>query len=227
MHSAVILAGGLGTRLQPTVPHLPKALAPIRGVPFLKILIDQLEKSDLFSEIVLALGHRAEMIQGTFSSEKKIRFSVEKTPLGTGGALLLAAEKASSETLCVLNGDSLSALDFAAFFRFHREQGRPVTIACKHLEETARFGTVQFDGEQKVTSFQEKRGASSSGWVSVGIYAIEKSILKQFPHGYSSLEQDLFPRLLYDGISAYPYEGPFIDIGTEESYTQAQEIISL
>lgn len=227
MHSAIILAGGLGTRLQKTVPHLPKALAPIRGTPFLKILVEQLEKTGLFSEIVLALGHKAEAIQEAFSHHPNFRFSIEETLLGTGGALLHALPLATQKTVCVLNGDSLSSLSFADFLHFHREEKRPVSIACKKLEDVSRFGTVVFDEGNRVVSFSEKKALFAAGWVSIGIYAFEKEALENFPQGPSSLERDIFPELLAQGISAYPYEGPFLDIGTQESYLQAQETIPL
>lgn len=227
MQSAIILAGGLGTRLQKTVPHLPKALAPIRGTPFLKILIEQLENTGLFSEIVLALGHRAEAIQEAFSHHPLVRFSLEETLLGTGGALLHALPLATGQTVSVFNGDSLSSLSLTDFLRFHKEEKRPVTIACKKLDDVSRFGTVVFDERKRVVSFSEKKALFTSGWVSIGIYAFEKEALESFRQGPSSLERDLFPELLAKGISAYPYEGPFLDIGTQESYLQAQETIPL
>src|SRR3989338_8535502 len=121
MVCGIILAGGLGTRLAQTVPYLPKVLAPIQGVPFLELLLHRLGKAAILSKVILALGHKAADIQ-RFLQQKpflvSIDFSIESTPLGTGGALLLALNQTDAETLLVLNGDSFFDLPLADFYAF-------------------------------------------------------------------------------------------------------------
>lgn len=229
MAAAIILAGGLGTRLAETVPHLPKTLAPIQGTAFLQLLFQQLNQCPHISKIVLALGHRAEAIEH-FSKQGKtsipIEFSIETSPLGTGGALLHALSKTPQETLLVLNGDSYFDLDLSQFFSFHKEKKADFSIACCYMQDTSRYGRIEIDAPtQRVLSFREKSNNAPSGWINAGLYLIKRSVLGSFSPGFSSLEKDFFPRLVQNQLFAYCHEGEFIDIGTPESYQKAQEIL--
>jgi D-glycero-alpha-D-manno-heptose 1-phosphate guanylyltransferase len=228
MVSAIILAGGLGTRLAETVPHLPKALAPIRNVPFLKLLLEQIEASGIARNIVLALGYKADAIQ-TFVKNQRlalpVEFSVESAPLGTGGALLHALPLAPSDTLLVLNGDTHFDLSLPSFLDFHKTQEADATLACREVPDVSRYGSLLIDPFFRITSFREKSLTQEPGWINGGVYLIEKKALAEFPSRSCSIEKDLFPLLLQKRLLAFPSTGSFIDIGTPTSYTEAQDIL--
>lgn len=228
MVTAIILAGGLGTRLAEAVPHLPKALAPIQGVPFLQLLLHQLEMSGIASKVILALGYKASPIQSFLQHRSyafQLDFSIESTPLGTGGALLHALPQADSKTLLVLNGDSYFDLSLSAFLHFHCAQNGDLSIACQQVENTSRYGAIEIDPFHRITRFCEKSGSQQPGWINAGIYLMQKELLNSFACGSYSLEKDFFPLFLQKNIFAYCHEGAFIDIGTPSSYREAQEIL--
>jgi D-glycero-alpha-D-manno-heptose 1-phosphate guanylyltransferase len=214
---AVILAGGLGTRLQSVVSHVPKPLAPILGRPFLDILLKHLPPLE---KIVLAVGHKAGLITEAYQSSN-IEFSIEDEPLGTGGALKKALSHIKNEHLLVLNGDSYVHVDYPAFFEAHIRYDADLTLVYIPLEETGRFGKIKIDPlTHQIQAFQEKVGGP--GYVNAGVYLIRKSILDTFD-GKFSLEKDVFPTL--SRIYGFPSSGPFIDIGTPESYILAQTVL--
>ena len=227
---AVVLAGGLGTRLATTVPHLPKALAPIQGTPFLDIVLHQLLSSKAVSRIFFALGHKASHIL-SFLEQKKSPIPLipllEESPLGTAGALLHAYPHTVSDPLLVLNGDSFFDLAVSDFLQFHLDHKSQATLAIRYMDDASRYGSIQCDAAQRILSFQEKSTLSSAGWINAGIYLFQRNLLA--PHASHapplSLEKDLFPSFIASGISAYPHRGTFIDIGTATSYVQAQDIL--
>lgn len=227
MVDAIILAGGQGTRLRSSVPHLPKALAPIQGTAFLQILIDQFSRISFLSRKILALGYEAEAICEFTKKDPTFSVSIEEEPLGTGGAILLALKKSISPTLLIVNGDTFFDLDFEAFYAFHREKKSLATLAVRYEDQDcSRFGSLVIDSDQKITAFQEKCSEVQSGWVSGGIYLIEKEMFEPFvtkkPY---SIEKDFFPLFLQKNLFAFPSSKTFIDIGTPESYLEAQHIL--
>lgn len=226
MVSAIILAGGLGTRLKSSVPHLPKALAPIEETPFLDLLLDHLQKFPFIEQTVLALGYKAEAIQEYLKTRaEKITVSIEKAPMGTGGALILAKEKALSDTLLVLNGDTFCDLDLKALLEFHQENKADFTMASRYLEEASRYGSLTLGKHRKILGFEEKKQEAQEGWINAGIYLFNKTLLDPFPLKPVSLEKEVFPSLLKKRLFAYPFSGTFIDIGTRDSYTEAQTLL--
>lgn len=228
MVTAIILAGGLGTRLAQVVPHLPKALAPIQGTPFLELLLRQLDQSKLISKVIFALGYRSNSIEHFLDRRLysfAIELSIESTPLGTGGALLHALDKADNETLLVLNGDSYCDLSLSDFYNFHQNHKADISMACRRVEDTSRYGAVEIDSSQRIVSFREKSQAAQAGWINAGLYLMQKSLFTSFVPGIYSLEKDFFPMFLNRQIVAYMNTGTFIDIGTPNSYNEAQEIL--
>lgn len=225
---AIILAGGLGTRLAQTVPHLPKVLAPIQGVPFILLLLQQLERSLLFSRVILALGHKSLDIQKTLQPEKfsfSLEYSIETSPLGTGGALLKALEKVESDLFLAMNGDSYLDLSFSSFIYFHKIKEASLSIACLEVEDASRYGSIEMDPSQRIVSFSEKSAISQKGYISAGIYLMQKSLLDHLPVTACSIEKDLFPSFLEKRVFGYPCSATFIDIGTKDSYLDAQETL--
>lgn len=228
MLNAVILAGGLGTRLASVVSHLPKTLAPILGVPFLQLLLHQLETSGVVSKVILALGYKAPDVLSFLqnkSSPLNIEVSIESAPLGTGGALLHALPKTESNPILVLNGDSYFDLSLPSFLSFHQKHKADITIASQKIDDTSRYGSLEIDSQFRITRYCEKTATPQPGWMNAGIYLIQKELLTPFPPGTYSIEKDIFPLFLQKKIFAYPHQGTFIDIGTPNSYNHAQEIL--
>ena len=224
---AVILAGGLGSRLKEVVSELPKPLAPIHDKPFLDILLAQLDASEMVSKVILAVGYRADQVVSYYKNRPNITFSIEASPLGTGGALKKALDGVSSEDLLVCNGDSFLEYSLAEMWQSYRAANADFLMACREVEEASRYGQVDFDGESgRILGFQEKSTEKLKGWINGGVYLMKRDLLRDFPSDHPfSLEQELFPKLLKKRMFRYPVSGLFIDIGTKESYFQAQEIL--
>ncbi|MBS3905131.1 MAG: nucleotidyltransferase family protein [Simkania sp.] len=225
MVDAVILAGGLGTRLREAVPHLPKPLAPIRGVAFLDLLLEHIEQSGVVKKVVLAIGYKAEVVLEHFSKwsgRLELEFSFEETPLGTGGAVKKAIALTNTPRVFVMNGDSYLACPLGKMYEcFHP----PVTIAYTHVEDASRFGNIEFDVQGKVIAFHEKKANSLPGWINGGVYLFDRTVFDKNMPAVFSLEKDFFPGLIKEGMASFRVDGLFIDIGTPESYIKAQEIL--
>jgi len=226
--TAVLLVGGIGTRLQSVLPATPKPLAPVGGAPFLQLLVRQL-RSQGIRRVVMCTGHLADQIEEEFGDGHKwdlaIMYSKESRPLGTAGAVKFAeCYLAPASDFLVMNGDSFLELDFSEFMRFHREHNGLISIAVRRVPDTTRYGTVQLDSHNRVVGFREKMGTPVPGIINGGVYLFKRAILEHIPDGRASLEKDLFPRLLGRGVYALEQQGMFIDIGTPEDYARAQEL---
>jgi D-glycero-alpha-D-manno-heptose 1-phosphate guanylyltransferase len=223
---AIILCGGLGTRLRSVMPDLPKALAEVAGRPFLEWLLRSLRAQGV-GRVVLATGHLGSMIEATFGDGERLdlalSYSQEAAPLGTGGALRQAAGRISQYPVLVLNGDSYCRFDLVRMSRAHREHGACATI---WLVEVAgdRFGSVTVGERGEILSFEEK--AATSGLISAGTYLLTEGVVDGIPSGRAvSLEQEVFPALV--GCGLYGILGPrlFVDIGTPSSLAAAGELL--
>jgi len=225
MIDAIILAGGFGTRLREAVPNVPKPLAPINGVAFLDLLIEQIERAEVVKKIILAIGYKADLICEHFSKRKgkiPIAFSTEEKPLGTGGAVRKAIALSDSAQVLVLNGDSYLECSLTEMVdQFHA----PMTMAYTRVDDAGRFGQVVVDPQGWIKAFREKEAKQSSGCINGGIYLFERKIFdRKWPEIFS-LEKEMFPQLLYEGIYGFQTKGLFIDIGTPESFAFAQTIL--
>jgi NDP-sugar pyrophosphorylase family protein len=223
---AILLVGGMGTRLRSVVPTAPKPLAAVGGAAFLELLVRQLRCQGI-RQLVMCTGYRAEQIEEEFGDghawDVQIRYSKELEPLGTAGAVKLAAPYVrDASEFVVMNGDSFLDLDFGRLVRFHRSHGGIATVAVFRVEDTNRYGTVQTDAGSRVTAFLEKTGSAAPGLVNAGIYVFDASILEHIPEGPASLERDVFPKVLDRAVYAFEQRGVFIDIGTPEDYARAQ-----
>lgn len=225
---AVLLVGGFGTRLQSVVQGMPKPLAPVGKKSFLHLLVRQLQSQGI-RDLVMCTGYLSDQIEKELGDGRDwgvaIRYSKESQPLGTGGAVKLAERylPVGSDFL-VMNGDSFLELDFGEFIRFHRKHPGVISMAVRGVSDAARYGTVQLDSLDRVVDFHEKTGDHVPGIVNGGIYLFDRAVLKHIPDGPASLEKDVFPHLLTDGIYAFEQHGLFIDIGTPEDYARAQEL---
>jgi mannose-1-phosphate guanylyltransferase len=225
---AVLLVGGMGTRLQPILPSTPKSLAPIGNMSFLQLLVLQL-RSQGIRQLVMCTGHFADQIEEAFDDGHKwdvrIDYSKESHPLGTAGAVKFAERYLPQVSdFVVMNGDSFLELDFHEFIRFHREHGGLISMAVRRVLDAARYGTVRMNESNQITAFDEKRGLEEPGLISGGVYVFKRAVLKHIPDGPASLEKDVFPQLLKEGMFAVQQDGMFIDIGTPEDYARAQTL---
>lgn len=223
---AVLLVGGKGTRLQAVLSSRPKPLALIGDIPFLQLVVVQL-RSQGVRRMIMSTGHLADQIEESFGDGSRwnaeIRYSEEAEPLGTAGAVKFAESKlGQSSDFLVVNGDSFMELGVSEFVRFHRQHGGLVSMAVRKVSDAARYGTVHIDDSNRITGFSEKTGNTSPGLINAGVYIFKRSVLESIPEGPSSLENDLFPKLLPRGMYALEQNGMFIDIGTPEDYARAQ-----
>ena len=225
---AVLLVGGMGTRLQSVLPSTPKPLAPVGELPFLELLVLQL-RSQGIRRMVMCTGYRAEQVEHEFGDGQKwsvtIEYSRETRPLGTAGALKLAEPfLRSAPDFLVMNGDSFLEFDYPELLRFHQRHGGVASIAVRGVLDASRYGAVQFDAHHRVTGFCEKKSSKAPGMVNGGVYLFRRNVLEYLPNGPASLEKDIFPRLLDHGVYAAEQEGIFIDIGTPDDYARAQSL---
>lgn len=221
---AIILAGGLGTRLASRLQGLPKPMAPAAGRPFLEILLTQLRRSGC-TRVLLSVGHRHTVIQDYFGAAfhgMTLEYAVESVPLGTGGAIRLALAQAREESVLVLNGDSFLDADYADMLRFHSSQGAAVTLAAVHCDDVSRYGGVTIE-DGRIVGFEEK-GRSGSGWISAGSYVLARDLVwpAALPEKFS-IETDFFmPEVARLRPAAYEVDGFFLDIGIPEDLDRAQ-----
>lgn len=221
LRQAVILVGGLGTRLGERTKTTPKPMLPVGGRPFLDTLIDEIARYDAFDEILLLAGHKAESIlvryDGTMRGRARLAVSLEPSPLGTAGALV-HAEGRLQERFLLLNGDSF--FDFNILDLATRANQSLVHMALRADVTGDRFGRVVLDGG-RVRSFIAP-GKGATGPVNAGVYVIDRNILARVGSLPASLEQDVFPALAAAGaMTGTPYRGYFIDIGIPEDFARA------
>jgi D-glycero-alpha-D-manno-heptose 1-phosphate guanylyltransferase len=227
---AVVLAGGLGTRLRTAVPSLPKPMAPVAGRPFLEWLLDRWIAQGV-QRFVLSIGYRAEAIRGHFGARYKgveIDYAIEESPLGTGGGLLLGASRIQAEApFLVLNGDTLLDVELRRLAAFHEERRADVSVALILNTADGRYGGVQKDAQGRIGGFGVRGAAEANG----GVYLFERRALARFGARTGSavgLEQELFPALIADGARLYGQlcEGRFLDIGIPEDYARAAAFLA-
>jgi D-glycero-alpha-D-manno-heptose 1-phosphate guanylyltransferase len=223
--TGAILAGGFGTRLRSRIADRPKVLAPVRGRPYLSYLLDQLANAGL-REVVLLTGYMADMVQTTLGDTyrgMRLAYSPEPAPLGTGGALRLALPLISTPTVLLLNGDSYCDVPLPVFWDAHCRQRAAVSLTVCEVLDTGRFGRVHLSGD-RVVRFEEKQNAGGTGWINAGVYIIDRAALDEIPSGRPvSLERAMFPAWASHGrIHGFCCAGRFLDIGTPESYTEAE-----
>jgi NDP-sugar pyrophosphorylase family protein len=223
---AVLLVGGLGTRLRSIVPSTPKPLASMGNSPFLELLVRQVRHQGI-RRLVMCTGYLGDQIEKAFGDGRSwdvaIEYSKELSPLGTGGAIKLARPYLrDTSDFVVMNGDSFLEFDLRLLIRFHHEHGGLVSMAVVQVKNASRYGTVQMDGSGRVTGFSEKTGRNAPGMVNAGVYIFDRSVLEHIPEGPASMEREVFPQLLHRGVYALEQHGMFIDIGTPEDYALAQ-----
>ncbi len=227
--TCIILAGGLGTRLQSVVADKPKVMASVGEQPFLYYVFSYLQKQGI-KKIVLAVSYQREQVMAyadTWKDRFEIVYSIEETPLGTGGAIRQAVLDLTDEQVLILNGDTFFPIDLKDLSAKHTHLPETdMTIALKPMTNFDRYGVVNIDEENNITSFSEKE-ARAAGNINGGIYALRTACLKEFifPAKFS-FEKDFMEshvNMLY--FKGYAYQDYFIDIGIPEDYATANEIL--
>ena len=222
---AVILAGGLGTRLRPIVSERPKAMALVAGRPFLIHQLQWLQANSVRS-VILCLGYKGEQIANYFgdgsSLDLAIIYSWEETPLGTAGALAQAVDLLPHEFL-VVNGDTYTVLPLQPLWDAHHEYGAIATLAVAPAQDSSAVGGIELDPDHRIVAFREKE--SGAKLVSMGIYAATRKLVELIPQSRPcSLEKDIFPHL--PRLYGYLSEARFIDIGTPAGYLALDRYLS-
>jgi D-glycero-alpha-D-manno-heptose 1-phosphate guanylyltransferase len=223
---AIILAGGLGTRLRSVLDDLPKCMAPVAGKPFLHYLLNFLAKQN-FNHVILSLGYMHEKIESWVSNSEwpfKISCSIEEEPLGTGGAIQKAFSLSSEKDVFVFNGDTFFEIDTHAFLTFHKNKDATICIALKPLKDFDRYGNVEIMENGTISAFYEKQPCNE-GLINGGVYLINKELVP-FPSQVQrfSFESDILQlHVGHPGLYGYSFQGYFIDIGIPEDYSKANK----
>ena len=230
---AILLCGGLGTRLRSVVSDRPKPMADIAGKPFLHYLVKMLSESGV-KHLIFALGYMGEQIEAYFQSGEdyglSISYSYEDSPLGTGGAIRNALSHVSGENVLVLNADTYFHTDYESLLREQIKNKAAMTIASRKIEDISRYGAILKDESGRILRWNEKMSSDQvetprPGEINGGIYVMQKSLIEKIPEGKQSLENDCIPAWLEDGLylQAIPSDGYFMDIGIPEDYAQFRE----
>ncbi|MBD5635363.1 MAG: mannose-1-phosphate guanyltransferase [Candidatus Eremiobacteraeota bacterium] len=226
---AVVMAGGEGSRLRPLTSRRPKPLAPIANKPVMEHIVDLLRRHGI-TEIVATLHYLADEIESYFGDGSgfgvSMHYVVEDTPLGTAGAVRLAADILGDEPFLIISGDALTDLDLSALAEDHRRSGAAATITLQRVTNPLEFGVVITDDNRRITRFLEKPswGEIFSDTINTGIYVLEPEVLGYMERGKSyDFSRDIFPRLLHEGklVSGYIANEYWTDIGNLQQYQQA------
>ena len=225
---AVVLVGGEGTRLRPLTLTRPKPILRLVDRPFLRFMIDWLARHGV-SEVILACGFRADLLRGVLGDGAgfgpAIRYVEEPEPLGTAGPLrLVDAEIGLADEFLMLNGDVLTDLDLSSLIRSHEVAGGIGTLALYPVEDTTSYGLVPTASDGAVEAFLEKPDPSEvvTNQINAGAYVLRRELLDLIPEGRAvSIERDVFPRLVGEGLYGHRLLGYWMDIGTPARYLQA------
>jgi mannose-1-phosphate guanylyltransferase len=223
---AVILVGGLGTRLRPLTLSAPKPMLPTAGVPFLTHLITRLRAAGI-THIVLGTSYRAEVFEAHFGDGTdfgvELEYVVEAEALGTGGGIRNVADTLRGDTVLVFNGDNLIGVDLVEFVESHRRRDADLTLGLTRVPDARAFGCVPTDPDGRVTAFLEKDPNPITDQISAGLYAFRRSVIDTIPSGRPvSVERETFPGLLESGAKVYGFvhSGYWRDFGTPADFVE-------
>lgn len=221
---AIILVGGLGTRLRPLTLSVPKPMIPTAGVPFLTHLIARIREAGM-SHVVLGTSYRAEVFEDAFGDGSalgvELEYVVESEPLGTGGGIRNVAERLRADTAMIFNGDVLACADLQELLDRHHEVDADVTLSLIKVSDPRAFGCVPTDEDGRVTAFLEKDPHPVTDQINAGIYVFRRSVIESIPAGRPvSVERETFPGLLASGARVYGVvnEAYWRDLGRPADY---------
>jgi D-glycero-alpha-D-manno-heptose 1-phosphate guanylyltransferase len=223
--TALVLAGGFGTRLRSVISDRPKVLADVHNRPFITYLLDQLVDSGV-RNAVLCTGYMADLVEKTLGKSyrgMRLRYSCETEPLGTGGALRLALSQVDSDLVLAMNGDSYCDADLKTFIEWHTTQDFLGSLLLTNVDDTGRYGLVRTDEAGRVLSFEEKGSVSGPSWINAGIYLLPRELLTEIALGSAvSLERDMLPNWIQQSFGGFQCPSQFLDIGLPESYAETE-----
>lgn len=222
---AIILAGGMGTRLQSVVTEIPKPMAPIGGRPFLAILLDNLNDQGIY-HVILAVGYKYEVIKEYFGEQYKnisIDYAIELEPLGTGGAVSLALQFLNGNEFILMNGDTLFDVELNELSDIYHNNNADISIALKPVANQDRYGLVKIDEDDKIVEFTEKQPIDK-GLINGGVYASSKTFISSLdlPLKYSWEKDVLEVQTTKAKMYGFETDSYFIDIGIPTDYAKAQ-----
>lgn len=222
---AIILAGGRGTRLSPIVSDKPKVLADVSGKPFLSYVLDSLYSCGV-THAVLAVGYMADSIRAVYGNSYEgilLDYSVEDSPLGTGGAIKRALTLCADSNIIIVNGDTVFDVELAKMMDAHLQSGSLISVALKHMKNFERYGTVETDCG-RITAFNEKKPCLE-GLINGGVYIINRFLMRDIRADSFSFEKEVLEKPEFSK-NAFISEGYFIDIGVPEDYEAAQQTLT-
>ncbi len=225
---AILLAGGLGTRLRSVVNDRPKPMALIEDKPFMEYVIHELSRYGI-TDIIFAVGYKGSMVEDYFGDGRRfatseggrlrIRYAYEKELLGTAGAIKNAGRMVTEDTFFVLNADTFYQIDYGRLVRLQEQQELELALVLREVPDVSRYGqAVLKDG--RLTGFNEKTAEIKQGTINGGVYRMRRELLSEIPEGKVSLENEMIPRWLSEGrrLGGFVNDGYFIDIGVPEDY---------
>lgn len=224
---AILLAGGLGTRLRSVVSDRPKPMALIQEKPFMEYVTRELVRNGV-RDIIFAVGYKGSMVEEYFKDGGDFGFhaayAYEETLLGTAGAIKNAGKFITEDRFFVLNADTFYQIDYTRLVRQQDEQQLDMALVLRRVPDVSRYGQAVLDEKGILTGFNEKTQEAESGTINGGIYLMKKSLLDEIPEGKVSLENDRIPCWLSEGkrLGGFVNDGYFIDIGIPEAYFQFQ-----
>lgn len=226
---AVLLAGGLGTRLKSVVSDRPKPMALIEDKPFMEYVVHELSRHGI-TDIIFAVGYKGSMVEDYFGDGSgflaadgsgclNVRYAYEKELLGTAGAIKNAGKLVTEDSFFVLNADTFYQLDYGRLIQLRQELGLQMALVLREVEDVSRYGQAVLDGG-RLTGFNEKTTVPASGTINGGVYLMSRELMEEIPEGKVSLENDMIPKWLREGrkLGGFVNDGYFIDIGIPEDY---------
>ncbi len=220
---AVLLVGGMGTRLRPLTYRIPKPMVPVMGKPLMMHVIDSIPKE--VDEVIIPVSYKKQVMEQYLAEhppKRKVTLVDEPEPLGTGGAVK-NVERHIDGPFLVINGDSVSSLDLAKFIEFHRHKKSFATISLWPVEDPTPYGIVDLMDGGRIRRFQEKprREEAFSNLINAGVYALEREVLDHIGRGFVSMEREVFPKILDKGMFGMRFDGYWVDCGRREDLLRA------
>ena len=225
---AVLLAGGLGTRLRSVVSDRPKPMALIEGKPFMEYVVHGLSRHGI-TDIIFAVGYKGSMVEEYFGDGSRfaapkgrqlaIRYAYEEELLGTAGAIKNAGKLVTEDAFFVLNADTFYQIDYGRLIRLQEERNLEMALVLREVPDVSRYGQAVLE-DGLLAGFNEKTTESRPGTINGGVYRMRKELLAEIPEGKVSLENDMIPKWMSEGrqLGGFVNDGYFIDIGVPEDY---------
>ncbi len=219
---AILLAGGLGTRLRSVVNDRPKPMALVQGKPFLEYVAEGLKRQGI-KDVIFAIGYKGSMVEEYFGAGEKfgltVSYAYEETLLGTAGAIRNGARFVTEDSVLVLNADTFYQMDYRRLEKLKQELELDMALVLRQVPDTSRYGEAVLK-DNRLVRFNEKSVKARQGTINGGVYLLSKSLIEQIPEGKVSLEQEMIPKWMKEGyqLGGFVNEGYFIDIGVPEDY---------